>query len=123
MSPINFDILQADYPEHAATWAALRAWFVRNSKKQYIELSVLLRALKPKVDALAVIAALRVMIDLGMVAVAYRIKAPGGYLLEEEHDEPDKFADEVWDRDGSRTIPLEQGELVSGYRWGPTDAA
>jgi hypothetical protein len=122
MSPINFDILQADYPEHANAWAALRAWFARNSHKRYVELTVLVRALKGQVDAVAVITALRLMIERGMLAVAYRIKAPGGYLLEDEFDEPDKIPDELWDRDSSRKIPIEEGELVSGYRWEPSDA-
>ena len=123
MSPINFDILQADYPEHAAAWAALRAWFARNLRKRYIELTVLVRALKEQVDAVALIPALRLMIGRGMLAVAYRVKAPGGYLLEDEFDEPDKIPDELWDRDCSHKIPIKEGDLVSGYRWEPTDAA
>jgi hypothetical protein len=119
MSPINFDILQADYPEYAAVWAALREWFDRNWRKQYVELTVLVRALKD-VEPTDLLAALHIMIRQGMLAVAYRVKAPGGYLLEEEFDEPDQIPDEVWDRDSSRKIPADETELVSGYRWEPT---
>jgi hypothetical protein len=123
MSPINFDILQAEHPEYAAVWAALRAWFDRNWRKQYVELTVLVRALKGDVEPAVVLSALRLMIARGMLAVAWRVKAPGGYLLEEEFEEPDQIPDELWDRDSSRKIPAEETELVSGYRWGPTDAA
>src|SRR5262245_12520805 len=115
MSPINFGLLLADYPEHATIWAALRGWFDRNWRKQYVELTVLARALKGSVEPTAMVAAIRIMIARGMLAVAWRVKAPGGYLLEGDFDEPDQIPDEMWDRDSSRKLPIDEGELVSGY--------
>jgi hypothetical protein len=123
MSPINFETLQAEYPQHAPAWGALRGWFVQNSRKRYVELAVLLRALKGRVEPTDLITALRIMIERGMLAVAYRVRAPGGYLLEGDFEEPDQIPDELWDRDSSRKIPADETELVSGYRWGPADAS
>ncbi len=117
MSPINFDILQAEYPEYATVWSVLREWFKRNSRKQYVELSVLLRAF-PKIDRLAFIFALQAMIDKGMLAAAYRVRSPEGDLLESEFDEPDQIPPQLPARDYSHMVSTEEGDVVSGYRWG-----
>lgn len=122
MSPINFDLLQAEYPDFADVWAALRGWFAKNAKKKYIELTVLLRAL-PQVDRLRLILGLQAMIDSGMLEVAYRVKAPGGYLLEGDYEEPTRIPAELWDIDGSGLIRKDESDIVSGYRWESTDAA
>ncbi len=122
MSPSNFDILRAEYPEYAAEWEALRWWFDRNRQKLYVELKVLTNALKGRVGPASVINAVRIMISRGMLAVAYRVRSPAGDLLEGEFDEPSNIPDELWDRDCSRKIPTDDGELVSGYRWGSSDA-
>lgn len=122
MSPINFEILQAEYPEYAATWRALRDWFSHNWRKRYIELSVLLRALR-HVDKMDVIMAIHTMVERGMLEIAYRVKAPGGYLLEHDFDRPDKVPPELPDRDFSGTVKTAESDIVSGYRWEPSDAA
>ena len=122
MLPINFDILQADYPEYAPMWVALRRWFDANWRKRYIELSVLVRAL-PEVESIDLLLAIRKMIDRGMIATAYRVKAPGGSLLEGDFEEPDKIPRKLWDRDHSRRVSTAEGDLVSGYRWEVVDAA
>jgi hypothetical protein len=122
MSPINFDILRAEYPEYEAEWNALQEWFNRNWRKRYVELSVLLRTLS-KFDRIRVILALQEMIDRGMLAATYRVKSPEGDLLEGDFDDPDQIPDELWARDSSHKISTAEGDLVSGYRWEPTDAA
>jgi hypothetical protein len=122
MSQINFDRLQADLPEYGAVWSALRTWFASNWRRRYAELSVLLRAVKA-VNPIEVVFALEHMVQRGMLRVAYRVKAPGGYLLEESFPEPDKIPEKLWDRDGSRQIPTAEGDIVSGFGWEPADAA
>jgi hypothetical protein len=122
MSPINFDALQVKYPDYAPVWEALRRWFATNSPKRYVELAVLLRALS-QVEAPDLVLALDAMIESGMLKTAYRVKAPGGYLLEGEYEEPDQIPAKLPDRDYSHFIRRGEGDLVSGYRWEPTDAA
>ena len=80
MSPIDFERLLADYPEYAAEWQALQQWFAANRRKQYVELSVLLRALKSD-DKVKMVLAINAMVESDMLAMSYRIKA-GGDLLE-----------------------------------------
>src|SRR5262245_56733402 len=121
MSPIDFDTLLADYPAYAAEWRALREWFSRNWRKRYVELPVLLRAL-PDVNRRDLVLAIEAMIESGMLATAYRIRVDGD-LLEGEYEEPDQIPEEIWSRDYSRKIPRSEGDLVSGFRWEPSDAA
>ena len=121
MSPIDFDFLQAEHPEFADIWPELRRWFSRNWRKQYVELSVLLRAL-PHLDRRDLILAIQTMIERGMLSMAYRVKAPGGYLLEGEYEEPDQIPKELPDRDYSGSIRTAEGDIVSGYRWEPAGA-
>lgn len=126
MSPIDFDTLQADYPEYATAWAALREWFASNWRKQYVELSVLLRAIKrlsPSISDLDVILAIQTMVEHRMLALAYRVKAPSGELLEGDFERPDKVPAELPDRDHSGYVKSEEADIVSGYRWEPADAA
>lgn len=122
MSPINFDKLLADCPEYADIWAALRTWFERNSRKQYVELAVLLRAF-PNIDRLKLVFALQAMIDNGMLATAYRVRSSEGDLLESEFDEPDQIPPILPARDCSHMVPTAEGDIVSGYRWGAKDGA
>jgi hypothetical protein len=122
MSPINFDILQSEYPEFEAVWPMLRTWFDKNWRKRYVELSVLLRAL-PQLDRLDLVLAIQAMIDRGMLATAYKVKSPGGDLLEGEFDQPDKVPPRLPDRDYSRYINTDEADIVSGYRWEPVGAA
>lgn len=122
MSPIDFDILQTDYPEYASAWTALREWFQENWRKQYVELAVLLRALRGMGRA-DLVSAINAMVDRGMLEMAYRVRSPYGDLLEGEYAEPDEIPEELWDRDFSHKIPRSEGELVSGFRWESSDAA
>lgn len=122
MLPINFDILRAEYPEYAAEWKSLREWFTRNWRKRYVELSVLARAL-PELDRLALVQAIQAMVDNSMLAVAFRVKAPGGYLLEGEFEGLDQIPPELPDRDYSGHVDTAEADVVSGYRWETTDAA
>lgn len=122
MSPIDFDTLLADYPEYAAEWRALRGWFHSNWRKRYVELPVLLRAL-PESNRRDLVFALDAMVESGMLATAYRIRSPGGDLLEGEYDEPDQIPEELWERDYSRKVSRGEGDLVSGLRWMSSDVA
>src|SRR5262245_9772468 len=122
MSQINFDTLQTDHPDYAAAWAALRSWFAQNWRKQYVELSVILRAL-PQVNRRDLVLAIDAMVEAGMLAMAYRVKAPGGYLLEGEYEEPDKIPEELPDRDYSGMVRTAESDIVNGYRWEPAHAS
>lgn len=116
MSPINFERLQTELPEYSATWAALRDWFAANWRKRYVELSRLHRALGP-VNGTDLVLAIQHMVDRDMLRPAYRVKAPGGYLLEDDFPEPSAIPERLWDRDGSRQIRTSEGDIVSGFRW------
>jgi hypothetical protein len=122
MSPINFEFLRAEHPEFGEVWSTLNNWFDKNSRKRYVELSVLLRPF-PKSMRLDAILAIQTMIDHEMLATAYRFRSPGGDLLEAEFDEPDKFPEKLPARDFSHYIPTDSGDIVSGYRWEPVGAA
>lgn len=122
MSRIDFDTLQADFPEFRDVWSALRRWFDRNQSRRYVELSALLRAL-PEVEKLDIILAVHTMTERGMLVTAYRVKAPGGYLLEGDFDEPDQIPDSLPDRDFSGYIPTAESDIVTGVRWEFTGAA
>jgi|GEM_PF-1809207 len=122
MSPINFDLLQAEYPEYAASWAALREWFSRNWRKRYVELSVLLRSLR-KLDKVEMILAIHTMVEMGMLKIAYRVKSPSGDLLEGDFDRPDVIPPELPNRDSSELVKTDESDIVSGYRWELADAA
>lgn len=123
MSPINFDVLQDSYPDLADVWDALRSWFARHGRWQYVDLPLLLRGMPPHIDRVRLIVGLQGMIDQGMLATAYRVKAPNGELLEGDFDEPDQIPPELPSRDYSELIRTADGDIVSGYRWGPSDAA
>jgi len=114
--------LQTDHPEYAAEWRALAGWFANNWRKQYVELSLLLRALK-EIDRLKLVLAIDAMVDSGMLTMSYRIRSPEGDLLEGDFDEPDQIPEKLWSRDSSHLIPRNEGDLVSGFRWGSADAA
>lgn len=58
-----------------------------------------------------------------MLATAYRVKLPGGYLLEGEYDRPDKIPRWLPDRDHNHEINTDEADIVSGYRWEPIGAA
>ncbi|MGH7170714.1 MAG: hypothetical protein ACRELG_10585 [Gemmataceae bacterium] len=121
MSPINFERLRANYPEYGEVWDALENWFSRNWRKKYAELSLLLRAM-PQVDRALLVLALSAMADEGMLSVAYRVKAPGGYLLEDSFDDPTMIPKKLPDRDMSGTIKREESDIVTGYKWELVDA-
>lgn len=121
MSPINFDSLRAEHPEYADVWSALQRWFRNNSRKEFAELSVLLRALLG-IDRMELVLALQHMVDSGMMEITYRLKAPDGHLLEGEYPEPDLVPAELMDRDYSGYVRREDGTVVSGYRWETADA-
>jgi len=114
--------LRAKYPEYEAEWKALEEWFGRNWRKRYVELSTLLRALS-MIDRFGLVLAIQTMVDEDMLETAYRVKAPGGYLLEDDFPEPDKIPSELPDRDFSGYIKTADADIVSGYRWEPSDAA
>jgi hypothetical protein len=116
MLPIDFDRLQSDLPEYEAVWAALRVWFSKNWRKKYVELAVLQRAF-PGVDKVDLVLAISEMISRRMLASAYRVKAPGGYLLEGDFDEPDKIPKELPDRDSSGNVQTDEADIVTGYKW------
>lgn len=122
MAPINFGILLADYPEYANEWKALKGWFDRNPGVQYVELSVLLRAL-PAADQYRLVLAIQTMVERGMLELSYRVKAPGGYLLEGEFSEPDEIPARLPDRDFRRYIQTAESDIVSWYRWASADAS
>lgn len=122
MSPINFATLRDDYPEYGAVWPQLKTWFEKNRRKQYVELSVLLRALRD-VQKMDVIMALHAMIHEGMLTTAYKFRAPDGDLLEGEFEEPDQIPKELPSRDYSHFVPTDSGDIVSGYKWDPALAS
>ena len=123
MSPIDFDRLQAEHPEFLATWQALRGWFASNWRKQYVELSVLKRALKKTTNPLELILAISKMAEHGMLEIAYRVKSPAGDLLEGEYPRPDLVPASLPDRDHSGWIDTSEADVVSGYRWEPSSVA
>ena len=122
MSPINFDHLLTEYPEYADCWTALRDWFDSNSRKRYVELSVLVRSLR-NLDKIKLILAINTMVEEDMLKMAYRVKAPDGDLLEKDFDRPDIIPKELPDRSFSGRVRTEEADIVSGYRWEPADAA
>ena len=122
MSPINFDILRAEYPEYGEIWPRLQRWFKKNWRKKYVELSVLLRAI-PDVNKMDLIMAIHAMIEDGMLATAYKFRAPDGDLLDGEFEEPDQVPKELPSRDYSHWVPTDSGDIVSGYKWDPALAS
>ena len=122
MSPINFDLLRAEYPEFGEVWSALQGWFERNRRKRYVELSALLRAL-PDVDKVQAVLAFQKMLERGMLATAYKVKSPSGDLLEGEYDWPDDVPDRLPARDHSHYVDTDEADIVSGYRWEPVGAS
>lgn len=122
MSPINFALLQAEYPELIAEWQALQRWFTKNWRKQYAELSLLLRDIKDA-DRLRLVLAIDLMVESGMLTISYRLRSPDGDLLEGDFDEPDQIPEELWSRDASHLIPRSESDIVSGFRWEFADAA
>ncbi len=119
---IDFAALESGYPEYSNVWPVLRKWFSDNWSKQYVELSVLLRTVS-KADHLDAILAIQTMVENGLLEMAYRVRAPGGYLLEKDFGGPDEIPDELPDRDHAGSIKTAEADVVSGYRWGPADAA
>jgi hypothetical protein len=121
MSPINFDILQTDCPQFRSVWTALGNWFAVNWRKRYVEWTVLLRALQD-IDRFELLLAIEAMIDHDMLSTAYKVKAPGGYLLEGEFDGLDEIPNELPDRDYSGRIRTAEGDVVTGLRWNRASA-
>ena len=122
MSPIDFDLLQDKLPQYSGVWPLLRDWFASNSRKQFAELKIFARNVPANLHP-ELAFAIAAMVDLGYLTPAYRVRAPGGYLLEGEFESVENIPSELPDRDFSSIIRTSESDLVTGFRWKASDAA
>lgn len=112
MPPLNLKALIDEYPEHAQALKTLLAW-LSGTTEDVITSRKLAREVP--LESKALVDALIILVDAGVLRRVYKVMSPSGALADPEFDDPREIPDKLPDR-WENYFDTSEADVVSSFR-------
>jgi hypothetical protein len=112
MPPPNLEALIGEHPEHEPALRTLWAWLSGTAEDLITSRRI---AREVPVESKALVDALMILVDAGVLRRVYKVMAPSGALADPEFDDPEEIPDKLPDR-WENYFDTSEADVVSSFR-------